>query len=138
MIGPEKVSDPNLDLRALKKMPNVHFLGKKPWEETPAYFGHFDAYFIPYNLNDYTVGCHPIKYFEGLAAGLPTITTLSSVKDFDPDNYVTEDEEQFVQNLKIALEADSPERKKVRQDLAGQHSWSGKVDKQIGFIADVI
>jgi hypothetical protein len=134
MIGPEKVSDPNLDLSVLKSLSNVHFLGEKPWEQTPSYFDHFDAYFIPYNLNDYTRGCHPIKYFEGLASGLPTLITLSSVKAFDPDNYVTEDEEQFIKNIEIAVTTDSSEKRKARKDLARQHTWSGKVDKQIGFI----
>ena len=134
MIGPEKVSDPNLDLSVLKQMKNVHFLGEKPWEETPSYFDHFDAYFIPYNLNDYTIGCHPIKYFEGLASGLPTLITLSSVKKFDPDNYVTSDEDQFIKNIKLAIETDSEEKRKVRKELAKQHTWSNKVNKQISFI----
>lgn len=138
LIGPEKVSDPNLDLSKLKKLSNVYFLGEKPWEQTPSYFDHFDAYFIPYNLNDYTIGCHPIKYFEGLASGLPTLITLSSVKEFNPDNYVTEDSEQFVKNIELAINTDSPEKRIKRKNLAREHTWSGKVDKQLGFISKIL
>ena len=134
LIGPEKVSDPNLDLTQLKGMKNVHFLGEKPWEQTPSYFDHFDAYFIPYNLNDYTIGCHPIKYFEGLAAGLPTLITLSSVKEFDPDNYVTGDEDQFIKNIEIAIKTDSEQKRLARKALAKQHTWSNKVEKQLELI----
>lgn len=137
MIGPEKVSDPDLDLTLLKSMENVHFLGPKPWEETPAYFDHFDAHFIPYNINDYTIGCHPIKYFEGMAAGIPTITTLSSIKEFDIDGYSTEDSKQFIKNIKIAIEEDSPAKVKARKELAKKHSWSSKVDNQIRLISSV-
>jgi len=136
MIGPEKVSDPNLDLSTLKNLNNVHFLGEKPWEVTPSYFDHFDAYFIPYNLNDYTIGCHPIKYFEGLASGLPTLITLPSVKAFDPDSYVTPDKNQFIKNIELAVITDSEEKRKVRKELAKQHTWSSKVNRQIELIAD--
>lgn len=134
MIGPEKVSDPNLDLSLLKSMKNLHFLGEKPWEVLPSYFDYFDAYFIPYNLNDYTVGCHPIKYFEGLAAGLPTLITLSSVKAFDPDNYVTEDRDQFIKNIGLAITTDTAEKRTVRKELAKQHTWSSKVNRQVELI----
>lgn len=136
MIGPEKVSDPDLDLSILKSMKNVHFMGARPWDETPEYFDHFDAYFIPYNLNDYTIGSHPIKYFESLAAGLPTIATLSSVKEFDVDGYITEDETQFIKNIKIAIEEDSAEKRKARKELAKKHSWSSKVDRQVELIEE--
>ena len=138
MIGPKKVSDPNLDLSKLKTMKNVHFLGQKPWEETPAYFDHFDAHFIPYNINDYTIGCHPIKYFEGMAAGIPTITTLSSIKEFDIDGYSTEDSKQFIKNIKVAIENDSTTKRKARKELAKKHSWSSKVDEQINLISSVL
>lgn len=134
MIGPEKVSDPDLDLTKLKSMNNMHFLGEKNWEDLPAYFDNFDAYFIPHNINDYTAGSHPIKYFEGLAAGLPTLATLDSVKAFDPDNYVTADEDQFVKNIKKAIEEDTDEKRKARKDLARQHTWSNKVNNQLKFI----
>ena len=134
MIGPEKVSDPKLNLTELKKLPNIHFLGEKPWEETPAYFDHFDAYFIPYNLNDYTIGCHPIKYFESMAAGLPTLITLNSVKAFDIDNFVTPIDDQFVRNIGEAVSNDSPEKRKARKEIASKHSWSNKVNKQLEFI----
>lgn len=138
LIGPEKVSDPDLDLTKLKSMSNVHFLGKKPWEQTPSYFKYFDAYFIPYNLNDYTIGCHPIKYFEGLAAGLPTLITLNSVKAFDVDNLVSENEDQFVKNIKIAIENDSTEKKEKRKAMAREHTWSGKADKILDLIIKIM
>ena len=138
MIGPEKVSDPDLDLTKLKQAKNIHFLGERPWEKLPYYFDHFDAYFIPYNINAYTIGSHPIKYFEGLAAGLPTLTTLSSVKNFDPDNYVTADENQFVENIKKALEENSAEKIKVRKELASKHSWSNKVNRQVELISQIL
>ena len=134
MIGPEKVADPDLDLTILKAMENVHFLGKKLWEEMSAYFEYFDVYFIPYNINEYTKGCHPVKYFEGLGAGLPVVATLMSVKEFDVDGYVTENEEEFVKNIKRAVEENSAQRVEKRKNLARKNSWEGKAEKIIKLI----
>lgn len=140
MIGPEKVADPDLDLTKLKSMRNVHFLGLKPWEETPAYFNNFDIFFIPYNLNKAMVeGCFPIKYFEALAAGLPTVVTnMPAYHGFDPDGYVSKSDDEFVENIRRALKEDNRERQDKRKDLARHNSWDGKVDKQLRLIASEI
>ena len=69
-----------------------------------------------------------------MAAGIPTITTLSSIKEFDIDGYSTENEHQFIKNIKIALEEDSVQKRKARKELAKKHSWSSKVDRQIELI----
>ncbi len=137
LIGPEKLSDPDIDLSVLKSLKNVHFLGMKPWEETPAYFAYFDIYFIPYNLNDYTVkGCFPVKYFEGLAAGLPTIVTnMPAYNGFDPDGYVAKDDTEFVFTIEKALQQNSPERIAARKKMASENSYDGKVDKELHLLS---
>lgn len=139
MIGPEKVSDPDLDLSKLKQMNNVHFLGQRPWVSIPSYFAYFDVHFIPYNLNDYTLGCHPIKYFESLAAGLPTVVTdLPACRLFDIDGYVSKDDETFIQNIKIGVEQNTPDKIARRKKLAYENTWDAKVDKILGLIDNTI
>lgn len=137
LIGPEKLADPDLDLSVLKNMKNVHFLGLKQWEETPKYFIHFDAYFIPYNLNEAMVkGCFPVKYFESLAAGLPTVVTnLPAYKDYDVDHLVSKDDNEFIKNIRIAVENNSKEKIEKRKSMARDNSWDGKVNKQIALIS---
>ena len=64
-------------------------------------------------------------------------TSLSgqlNLKEFDVDGYVTEDEKEFIQNLGRALIEDSYDRIQKRKEVARQNTWSGKVDKQLGFI----
>jgi len=140
MIGPEKLSDPDLDLSRLKSMKNVHFLGQKPYEKLPAYFQYFDAYFIPYNLNKYTVGgCFPTKYFDALSAGLPTVVTnLPAYEGFDIDGYVSKTDEDFIKNIKKALDENSEEKILKRKNLAKENSWDGKVNKQLKLIEDAL
>lgn len=137
LIGPERVADPDLDLSKLKKLKNIYLLGTKAWSETPNYFNSFDAYFIPYNLNDYTVkGCFPVKYFESLAAGLPTVVTdLPAYDGFDPDGLVSKDDDKFVENIKVAIESNSKENIKKRKSLAKKNSWDNKVEKQLKLIS---
>ena len=117
-------------------MRNVYFLGLKPWAEIPEYFNNFDVFYIPYNLNKYTVeGCFPVKYFEGLAAGLPTVVTnMPAYQGFNPDGYIAKTDDEFVEMIKRAYEEDNIEKQNMRKKIASENSWSGKVDKQLKLI----
>lgn len=136
IIGPEKVSDPDLDLTKLKSFKNVYFLGMKPYETLPSYFSGSDAFIIPYNLNEYTIGgCFPVKFHDALAAGLPVLVTNMPVyKDFADVCYIAKNEAEFIDNLQKSLEEDSQKKIKARQDVAKNNSWDGKVQNQLKLI----
>ena len=128
LIGPTKLTDPDTDLKDLKILPNVYFLEQKSQTVMPNYFNNFDAYFIPYNPKTYTG--FPVKYFESLATGLPTIVTdLSAYQGFDVDGYVSKTYGQFIENIKLGIEQNDAEKVKKRKKLAYQNTWSGKADK---------
>ena len=55
--------------------PNVHFLGRKPYDEVAAYMAACDALIMPWNDSDWIKGCNPIKLKEYLAVGRPVVTT---------------------------------------------------------------
>ena len=56
-------------------LPNVHFLGRKPYDEVAAYMAACDALIMPWNKSDWIKGCNPIKLKEYLAVGRPVVTT---------------------------------------------------------------
>lgn len=56
-------------------LPNVHFLGRKPYDEVARYMGSVDALIMPWNSSDWIRACNPIKLKEYLATGRPVITT---------------------------------------------------------------
>lgn len=58
-----------------KHFPNMWYLGPKPYSELPAYLEHFDVATIPFVLNEITHACSPVKLFEYMAAGKPTVTS---------------------------------------------------------------
>jgi glycosyltransferase involved in cell wall biosynthesis len=54
---------------------NVHFLGKKPYENVPQYGIRFDVAILPWKQNWWTFYSNPIKIKEYLALGLPIVST---------------------------------------------------------------
>ena len=76
-------ADLSVDLGKYRSIPNMHFLGRKRYEELPAYCRHFDVGFIPFKINELTRAVNPIKLREHLAAGLPVVSTpMPEVKPY--------------------------------------------------------
>ena len=140
LIGPKNVSDPDLDLSKLESLKNVHFLGLKKNSELPYYHAGTDVYLIPYNLNEYTVGgCFPVKFHDALSSGLPVIVTnLPAYEPFEEVCYIARNDDEFVEDIKKALEEDSDLKIKARMEVAKQNSWDGKVDRQLVLIRETL
>jgi len=45
-------ADLSVDLGKYRSIPNMHFLGRKRYEELPAYCRHFDVGLIPFKINE--------------------------------------------------------------------------------------
>ncbi|MGB7249648.1 MAG: glycosyltransferase, partial [Phormidesmis sp.] len=66
------------------QLPNLHFLGYRPYKELPNYLRGFDVAVLPCLLNDYTKSMFPMKFFEYLAAGTPVVgTRLPSLSEYE-------------------------------------------------------
>lgn len=59
----------------LPKAPNIHYLGKKSYDELPAYLAGWDAALMPFALNEATKFISPTKTPEYLASGRPVVST---------------------------------------------------------------
>jgi glycosyltransferase involved in cell wall biosynthesis len=70
MIGEVKT-----DISAVRKLPNVHFPGRRPYQSLPGYCKKFDIAVLPFVLNELTLAANPLKVREYLAAGLPVVST---------------------------------------------------------------
>ena len=73
LIGPN--FDRTLMRQPLAKLPNVHWLGQKRYEELPAYLYYFTVATIPFVINEITKATSPVKLFEYMAGGKPIVTT---------------------------------------------------------------
>ena len=80
---------------------------------------------IPYNLNSYTVGVFPLKFWEYLASGKPVVTTpLPSLQEYYQDVAVAADSKSFIAALKRALATtEDKDAKQHRVKLAAHQNW---------------
>ena len=70
LIGPSSV-----DLSILLEQGNITYLGKKHYNDLPEYYHHFNFAIMPFKIEKLTESVNPIKMYEYLAAGIPTIST---------------------------------------------------------------
>lgn len=75
MLGPVVKIDP----ADLPRLPNIHYLGKKTYDELPLYLAGWDVALMPFARNESTRFISPTKTPEYLAAGKPVVST--SIRD---------------------------------------------------------
>jgi glycosyltransferase involved in cell wall biosynthesis len=74
IVGEHNNANP-AGMARLRALPNVHFLGRKPYKDLPAYCKAFDVALLPFVKNELTENANPLKLREYLAAGLPVVAT---------------------------------------------------------------
>jgi glycosyltransferase involved in cell wall biosynthesis len=131
-----KERDAGLESLGLANLPNVYYLGSRPYEEKKYYLAGLDMEIIPYQLNDYTVGgCFPVKFHDALAAGLPTVVTdLPAYAPFKEVTYIAKSADEFSKKIELALKEDGAERIEERQAVAKENDWDGKVGNMLDWI----
>lgn len=106
-------------------LPNVHLLGRKPYEEVPAYMAAGDVLIMPWNRNDWIQACNPVKLKEYLAVGRPVVSTpFPELERFAGLVRVAGDSEGFAREIRAALAepgAAEPGRARVAEE-----TWTAK------------
>jgi glycosyltransferase involved in cell wall biosynthesis len=117
-------------LRTLRAHANVHFLGKQPYAEMPAFLRGLDVCLMPYIDDDRGHYRSPLKLYEYLAAGKPVVSTPHpEVAEFADAVRQTREPHQFVRAVEAALAAQSADQARQRMELARPHSWDARVDE---------
>jgi glycosyltransferase involved in cell wall biosynthesis len=117
-----------VDTSSLARLPNVHFLGRKPHSELPAYCKGLDVALIPHKVNELTRHMNPIKLREYLSAGLQIVSTdLPEMRHFPDYCIVAKNYEEFEAGVKTALESDSPQVRRHRSQVMRNQTWDRKV-----------
>ncbi|HZO17171.1 MAG TPA: glycosyltransferase [Polyangiaceae bacterium] len=123
LIGSELV-----DVSALRRYPNVHFLGRKRHAELPAYCKGFDVALIPYTVGERTRYVNPIKLREYLSAGLPVVSTaLPEVSRYAEHCRVAHDIDSFERHIVEVLAQETPDKRRARSQAMCDESWPQKV-----------
>lgn len=112
---------------------NVHFLGRKPYEQLPAYCKGFDVAINPFVINELTLAANPLKVREYLAAGVTTVST--DIPEVRVLEYclVARDHDEFVRHLESAIK--TPRNRSDVSDSVKHESWDAKVEELRELIA---
>jgi glycosyltransferase involved in cell wall biosynthesis len=113
------------DVSDLRKLPNVHFVGHKPYETLPAYCKGFDVALIPFRVSDLTLSCNPLKSREYLAAGLPVVSTPIPEVEVLGLCRIAPDAQAFVRQIEAALAEPGPLRS--RSEAVSDQGWETRL-----------
>lgn len=122
--------DYNNAAKDLEKRSNIHNLGAKKYEELSQYSKYFNCAIIPFKHGEIAKATSPIKLFEYMAAGLPTVCTrdLRECNGYDYV-YMAKDDREFDADLIRALEAYKKEECRERLlEQAEQNTWSKRAE----------
>ena len=118
------------DVSALKKMDNVHLLGRWPYEEMPSYLFHFDVCIIPFKKNKVTEAADPVKLYEFLSSGKPIVARdLNEIRQYEDLLYLFDTEEGFVQRIEKALNEKDARIREKRRHTAASNTWDDRIDR---------
>jgi glycosyltransferase involved in cell wall biosynthesis len=131
------VGDSTFDLSPYR-LSNIHFLGRKPYDDLPGYCKGFDVGLIPFKINDLTRAVNPIKLREYLAAGLPVVSTpLPEVARYDEWVKIASNATEFENAIEDCLQQNqSAEVAKHRSDAMSTETWESKVSELQAMLAD--
>lgn len=117
---------------AIRSVPNIHYLGPKPFEEAVAFYHHFDAGFILYDMAKENDG-DPLKLYEFLAVGTPMISLASmGVEQRDGAVEVVDTPAMAQERLEQLIATDRDQRRQTaRKFLADHDFWDSKADQLV-------
>jgi glycosyltransferase involved in cell wall biosynthesis len=115
------------DLSRLTALPNVHLLGRKPFETLPAYSKGFDVGLNPFPINEVTLNSNPLKVREYLAAGLPVVSTRIPEVEVLPQCHIGDTPEQYIAEIEKALAEPGPRIE--RSETMRNESWPARLEE---------
>ncbi|HYE78645.1 MAG TPA: glycosyltransferase, partial [bacterium] len=123
ILGPLLAKHP-----ALEGVPNIHLLGKKPYNDLPAYVAHARVGLLPLKINPQSDLSDRVKLYEYLAGGLGCVVSpiqeAAFFRAFVKRAQTVEEWEQAIEGFLAA----PPDARAARRRFASQHSWKIRVD----------
>jgi glycosyltransferase involved in cell wall biosynthesis len=123
------IGDCKSDVSELQALENVYLLGRRPYEELPAYCAAFDAGMLLFTRNAMTRSVNPVKMYEYLAAGLRVISTpLPEARRFEGPIILTDTAEAFADACdQVLAERRSNDTMRISGLVQGE-TWASKVE----------
>jgi len=136
MVGPNML-DPSA-AAAVAAHKNIVLTGPVDFSEMPQIMSAFDVCIVPHRVNDFTESLSPLKLYEYLASGLPTVATpVSGFRNFPHLIHLAADNESFIEAVAVALN-EPPSVRRQRQAAAAEHSWDARLDEIEAVVASAL
>jgi glycosyltransferase involved in cell wall biosynthesis len=123
------------DTSVLEQLPNVHLLGRKPYDQLPAYCKGFDVALNPFRLNELTLNANPLKVREYLAAGLPVVSTPIPEVEVLGLCRIAQGASDTIREIELALEDPGPDAE--RSESIREESWEARLNEIRSYLAGI-
>jgi glycosyltransferase involved in cell wall biosynthesis len=128
--------DHTLTPSRLLEMPNVYWLGVKPYQELPKYLAHFNVAMIPFVISEITHSTSPIKLFEYMAGQKPVVVTPMKESLHTPGILAGRTPHEFARSLDEALKLQSdPSYLELSDKVAQENTWDARARQILGEIS---
>ena len=115
----------------VEDLPNVSYLGSKPYSDMPRYASQFDVCVLPWaSDNEWVSYGSAIKVREYLATGKPVvITPLYEYERLDGILRISRGYDDFIIKVEDALERDTSSLKRARQEAVCSGTWDARAEQ---------
>lgn len=143
LIGPK----PKFNLKDLHNLvdryDNVHWIKGVETDIVPEYMKELDVGLLPYKQMDYNKAVFPLKFFEYLGCGLPTVGCgLPSTKKYEKKDvylYTKGNDESFIEACeKAILWNKNEESRNMRVEIAKNADWDQKFKFMLSKVEEII
>jgi glycosyltransferase involved in cell wall biosynthesis len=130
---------PRVNITRVRAQRNIILVGRKAYDELPAYLGAFDACIAPFRRNALTEAVNPIKVYEYLATGKPVVATpIPELAALAPVVSLASTAEEFASALdRASQEANSEALIARRLEVARANSWDARLEQIRDILAGV-
>jgi glycosyltransferase involved in cell wall biosynthesis len=120
LIGPA-----NVDTTIFKNIGNVNLFGPRKYTDIPAYIYYSDLCIIPFQNNEVTKSCDPLKVLQYLSMGKPVVSTYyDGVNSYEGLVAIARTENEFQEKIELLLKSESmKEADAIRKRILGEYSW---------------
>jgi glycosyltransferase involved in cell wall biosynthesis len=117
-------------------IPNVHFLGRRDYQDLPNYIREFDVCLIPFIDIKVVATMNPLKMYEYLAVGKPVVTIpMPEVTDFAHVVTIAKPSD-FPAAIVSAFETDSEAARAKRIESVSGLSWGDIAERILSQLAE--
>ncbi len=132
LVGPDSL--PAEVTERLEAVDNIYLLGPRPYDQIPAFLQHADVVIIPHQVNPFTESLDPIKAYECVAVGRPTVSTpVAGFRDLGPPVVVAE-REAFVAAVSASLASDPPPAAPVALERPTVPTWRYRAESMLSLM----